>query len=98
MSLSTKKLTSIKKIGGIHKGGGTFKKKTAGGAINLSKSGKIVGQIVAQKLASSKIIGAVQAGFEIEEMENLRSILGVPIEGLASKLGISKATLHRRKA
>ena len=58
----------------------------------------IVDQIVAQTIPSSKIIGAVQIGFGIEEMEGLRVVLGVPIEGLAAKLGISKATLHRRKA
>ena len=63
-----------------------------------AKAGAIVGQIVAQMLPSSKIIGAVRAGLGIEEMESLRSALGLPLEGLASKLGISKATLHRRKA
>jgi len=62
------------------------------------KAGKIVGQIVAQKLPSSEIIDAVQHGLGIGEMEDLRSMLDLPIEGLASKLGISKATLHRRKA
>jgi len=63
-----------------------------------AKAGALVGQIVAQKMSSSKIIGAVQAGLGIEEMESLRTALGLPLEGLASKLGISKATLHRRKA
>lgn len=63
-----------------------------------SKTGKIVGQIVAQKLPATEIIGAVQHGLAIGEIENLRAILDLPIEGLAAKLGISKATLHRRKA
>lgn len=63
-----------------------------------SKSGKLIDQIIAQKLPSSEIITAVQDGLKIGEMENLRACLGLPLEGLASKLGISKATLHRRKA
>lgn len=63
-----------------------------------SKAGKIIGQIVAQKLPSPEIISAVQDGLEIGEMENLRSVLGLPLEDFATKLGISKATLHRRKA
>lgn len=63
-----------------------------------SKTGKIIGQIVAQKLPSSEMIEAVQHGLRIEEMENLRALLDVPLESLAAKLGISKATLHRRKA
>ena len=62
------------------------------------KPGKIVGQIVAQKLPSSEIIDAVHHGLGIDEMESLRTMLDLPIEGLASKLAISKATLHRRKA
>ena len=62
-----------------------------------TKSEALVGQIVARMLPSSKIIGAVQAGLGIEEIESLRSVLGLPLEGLASKLGISKATLHRRR-
>jgi putative toxin-antitoxin system antitoxin component (TIGR02293 family) len=61
-------------------------------------SGAIVDQIVAQTIPSSQIIGAVQAGLGIEEMEGLQAALGLPIEGVAAKLGISKATLHRRKA
>lgn len=63
-----------------------------------SKTGRIIGQIVAQRLPSTEIIDAVQRGLSIGEMENLRTILDLPIEGLAAKLGISKATLHRRKA
>lgn len=74
-------------------------REDAGGAIRRhAKFGAIVEQIVAQTIPSSNIIGAVQAGFGIEEMEGLRAALGLPIEGLAAKLGISKATLHRRKA
>jgi putative toxin-antitoxin system antitoxin component (TIGR02293 family) len=69
-----------------------------GAILACPQTGKIIGQIVAQTLSSSKIIGAVQSGLAIGEMESLRSLLGLPLDGLALKLGISKATLHRRKA
>jgi putative toxin-antitoxin system antitoxin component (TIGR02293 family) len=62
------------------------------------KAGKIIGLIVAHKLASQEIIGAVQHGLPMDEVEKLRDILGLPMDGFASKLGISKATLHRRKS
>ena len=39
----------------------------------------------------------VQGGLPVQELEVLRDSLDVPIELLASKLGISNATLHRRK-
>ena len=43
------------------------------------------------------VIGAVQAGLPFTEVEALRSGLDLPLDKLASKLGLSKATLHRRK-
>jgi putative toxin-antitoxin system antitoxin component (TIGR02293 family) len=44
------------------------------------------------------MIEHVQGGLRFQELEALRDSLEVPMERLASKLGISKATLHRRKA
>jgi putative toxin-antitoxin system antitoxin component (TIGR02293 family) len=85
-----KKAVAKKSVGTRYKRVAVHAKKTTGGTI--------IRQIVAQKLPSSDIIDAVQHGLEIEEVEKLRAVLGLPIEGLASKLGISKATLHRRKA
>ncbi len=49
-------------------------------------------------LAPAKMIEQVQGGLRVGELEALRESLEVPMERLASKLGISKATLHRRKA
>jgi putative toxin-antitoxin system antitoxin component (TIGR02293 family) len=40
----------------------------------------------------------VQAGLKFQELEALRRQLGLPLEQLSAKLGISRATLHRRKA
>jgi putative toxin-antitoxin system antitoxin component (TIGR02293 family) len=43
------------------------------------------------------VIGAVQSGLPFAEVEALRVGLDIPLERLAPKLGLSKATLHRRK-
>ena len=43
------------------------------------------------------VIGAVQAGLPFDEVEALRAGLGLPLDKLAPKIGLSKATLHRRK-
>ena len=40
----------------------------------------------------------MQNGLNIHELDALQASLAVPMETLATKLGISKATLHRRKA
>jgi putative toxin-antitoxin system antitoxin component (TIGR02293 family) len=40
----------------------------------------------------------VQAGLSFSEVETLRRQLGLPLEQLSKTLGISRATLHRRKA
>jgi uncharacterized protein (DUF2384 family) len=39
----------------------------------------------------------VQAGLPFAEVEALRAGLDLPLDKLAPKLGLSKATLHRRK-
>jgi putative toxin-antitoxin system antitoxin component (TIGR02293 family) len=44
------------------------------------------------------LIALVREGLEVAELDALQNVLDVPIEKLAPKLGISKATLHRRKA
>ena len=45
----------------------------------------------------SAVIGAVQAGLPFVEVEALRAGLDLSMNELALKLGLSKATLHRRK-
>lgn len=61
-------------------------------------SDKVAGKSGSRILAPAKIIDQVQVGLPIQELEALRDSLDVPMEKLASKLGISNATLHRRKA
>jgi putative toxin-antitoxin system antitoxin component (TIGR02293 family) len=52
---------------------------------------------VAAGYSTAKLVEAVEAGLPVEELEVLRAGLDLPLEQLASRLGISKATLHRRK-
>lgn len=49
-------------------------------------------------VAAPRLIAALQAGLPVHELEELQSTLDLPIERLAPLLGISRATLHRRKA
>ena len=73
------------------------------GVVNLhvhrlaGKRGK-VSAADAESLSSSKIIESIQNGLLIRELDDLQASLDVETGRLASMLGISKATLHRRKA
>lgn len=44
-----------------------------------------------------KEIGRIDAGFSFRAVLNLQKALDVPMDKLASVLGMSRATLHRRK-
>jgi putative toxin-antitoxin system antitoxin component (TIGR02293 family) len=44
-----------------------------------------------------QLVRAIQKGLPFHELETLRSQLALPLEQLAEKLGIARATLHRRK-
>lgn len=45
----------------------------------------------------SRLIQIIKNGLPVRELDVLQASLDMPLERLASKLGISKATLHRRK-
>ena len=47
---------------------------------------------------SHERVSKVQAGLHFRELEALRRDLGLPLDQLSEKLGISRATMHRRKA
>ncbi len=55
------------------------------------------GKTAARELAPAQVIGFIQDGLPVSELDALQECLDVPMETLAAKLGISKATLHRRK-
>jgi len=42
-------------------------------------------------------IARIQAGLSYRAVENLQKALHIPLETMASVLGMSRATLHRRK-
>ena len=45
----------------------------------------------------SRLIQAIHDGLPFQELDALQAGLAIPMDRLASRLGISKATLHRRK-
>src|SRR5262245_46806301 len=103
MSLTEKKLEPKKLTGGyaIHTakvGTGSIKKTVPSvGVVNHHIHGKPT-KAATPALSSSKLIEVIQSGLPVKELDDLQASLGMPIEKLAPKLGISKATLHRRKA
>jgi putative toxin-antitoxin system antitoxin component (TIGR02293 family) len=42
-------------------------------------------------------IADIRLGLNFKEVEKLQAVLGIPLEKLAQSLGMSRATLHRRK-
>lgn len=55
------------------------------------------GQSLAAPIEAHELIAAIEAGLTAKDMTTLQDALGVGVETLADLLGISKATLHRRK-
>lgn len=55
------------------------------------------GAMGATVIASPLLIEALRAGLPVQELDELRKSLDLPMEKLVPMLGISKATLHRRK-
>jgi putative toxin-antitoxin system antitoxin component (TIGR02293 family) len=47
--------------------------------------------------APSKLVEVLRVGLPVKELNDLQATLDVPMEKLVPMLGISKATLHRRK-
>lgn len=45
----------------------------------------------------ARAVGAVRAGLPWKELDDLRDALDLPMEKVASKIGMSRATLHRRQ-
>jgi putative toxin-antitoxin system antitoxin component (TIGR02293 family) len=70
----------------------------------VSFAGVVSGQIHCLKakataeLPPGKLIEVIRLGLPVRELDVLQTSLDMPMDKLAPKLGISKATLHRRKA
>ena len=57
----------------------------------------VSGKTAARKFTPSNLIKTLKAGLPVRELTELTSDFGLPMEKFAPMLGISKATLHRRK-
>lgn len=83
-----------------HKGSQWRVKKAGGGVVHFCVHGKVgntAGKTVPSGFTPSKLIQVVQVGLPVRELDDLQASLAMPMEKLALKLGISRATLHRRK-
>lgn len=50
------------------------------------------------RFTPNRLIQSLKQGLDVRELDELQESLDVPMERLVPMLGISKATLHRRKA
>lgn len=80
-----------------HKGGQGNARKSGGGVVSYYVHGPS-GKIVAADYTPAKLIEVLRVGLPVQELHELQVSLDVPMEKLFPMLGISKATLHRRKA
>lgn len=62
------------------------------------KATAMKGKSVSKTFAPSHLVQLIEAGLPLRELDDLQASLDVPMDRLAPWLGISKATLHRRKA
>ena len=72
-------------------------KKAGNGVVSYHVHGSS-GKTVSSGFTPSKLIEVLRAGLPVQELSDLQAMLEVPMEKLVPMLGISKATLHRRKA
>lgn len=76
------------------KGGPPGFKRASGGVVSYCVHGP--GSQVS--FPASKLVEVLRVGLPVKELDDLQATLAVPMEKLAPMLGISRATLHRRKA
>ena len=81
------------------------RKKSAGAPAVASDGAGVVsyylkaplGRAAARGVTSARLIKFVRSGLPVQELRDLQAGLGVPMDKLVPMLGLSKATLHRRK-
>ena len=79
-----------------HKAANAPARKTVGGVVRYWVIGPS-DKLAARAFTPSRLIKTLKAGLPFAELDDLRSNLDLPMDKLAPMLGISKATLHRRK-
>ena len=100
MSATLTKQQSKKPSGAavVHGKGGPWSGKSAGGGFVSHCIHGPAGKTAASNFTPSKLIEALRIGLPVQELIDLGTSLKVPMEKLVPRLGMSKATLHRRKA
>ncbi len=86
------------RAGLVHRKGGQWSLKRAGGGVVSYCVHGPAGKVAASAFTPSKLIAVLRVGLPVQELMDLQASLKVPMAQLVPKLGISKATLHRRKA
>lgn len=81
----------------VHVGGQSGGGKAGGGVVAYWVHGAS-GGMTTKEFTPSRLIRALKEGLPVHELDELRGDLDLPMEKLVPMLGISKATLHRRKA
>lgn len=71
--------------------------KAGNGVVNYHVHGAS-GQVMSETFTPSQLVEVLRAGLPVQELNDLQATLAVPMEKLVPMLGISRATLHRRKA
>src|SRR5258708_5890573 len=82
----------------VHRKGAQWSTKKPGHGVVSFCVGRPSGKMMASKFTASKLIEVLRAGLPVGELHDLQASLDVPMDKLFPILGISKATLHRRKA
>lgn len=77
-----------------HSHGDEIPKRIGNGIVSICVHGASTS---GKSFAVSKLIQSLKAGLPVCELDDLRSNLDLPMDRLVPMLGISKATLHRRK-
>ncbi len=77
--------------------GPVVKKGVATGIVKYCVQGHSDMELREAHYTPTQMIQSVRKGLPISELNALQTSMHVPMERLALKLGISKATLHRRK-
>ncbi|MDH4411291.1 MAG: hypothetical protein QE273_16890, partial [Verrucomicrobiales bacterium] len=61
------------------------------------RAGHLVRDSLRGAIPAATVIARLKGGLPFRELEELRDLLGLPMDRLSAHLGISRATLHRRK-
>jgi len=100
MSDSLTKLQSKKSVGAtaVRRKSGPPRVKITGDGVVRFCVGLPAGKGAAPDFTPANLIEMIHLGLPMQELKDLQARLAVPMAQLVPLLGISKATLHRRKA